>query len=399
MKKSRRPVFVGSLAALAVLAAACGGSSGGSAGGGSSSCTWVIGTIGALSGDYASIGVPIEEGVKYAIDQANKSGDLACQLSEDKEDSQGSDVQATPLARQMAQNAELVAVIGPYFSGETLASGPIFDQAGVPFITASATDPSLADQGWTTFFRTVANDADQGPTAAFYIDQALKPSSVVVIDDNSQYGKTLAGVVASKLGGIVTGPYHIDPAETDYSAVVAQVKNANPDVVYYGGYTPQAAPLALQLKDAGVNAQFFSDDGSKDPTFGDLAKGAAAGVLATCPCADPLKIPAAKSFVSGMKSEFNKPPGTYAADAFDAVNLVVEALKKQDSGASVPDIRTAIVDYFGSVQNFQGLTKSYTFDDTGQVEIDPLKNIWIYQWDDKAGTFLSLGPAGEAAKK
>lgn len=399
MRRSKSLVFGALLSAMALIAAGCGGDGGGGGGDQAADCTWTIGTMGALSGDYASIGVPISQGVELAINEANAQGDLPCTLELSKQDSQGDPNQAPPLARQLAQQEDLVAVVGPYFSGETLASGPIFDQAGVPFITPSATDPSLAEQGWTTFFRAVANDAQQGPTAATYIKQALKPQSVAVIHDNSQYGKTLAGVVADELGGIVSGPFPIDPEETDYSAVVAQVKNANPDVVYFGGYAPQAGPLALQLQQGGVTGVFFSDDGTKDASFGDLAKGAAQGSLVTCPCADPTKLPAAQEFISGIQQEFNRAPGTFAADAFDATNIVIEALKEQDAGAEATDVRSGVIDYLSNVEGWQGITKTYTFDETGQVEVDPLENIWIYKWSNKAGDFVSIGPAAEAIKQ
>ncbi|CAN5693132.1 branched-chain amino acid ABC transporter substrate-binding protein [soil metagenome] len=396
----RRGLVAGALlASLSLVAAACGGGDGGGGGSAGGGCKWTIGTMGALSGDYASIGVPISQGIEYAVDEIKKKGDVPCTLELRKEDSQGSEDKAPALARSLAQDDSLVAVIGPYFSGETLAGGPVFEQGQVPFITPSATDPSLAEQGWTSFFRAVGNDADQGPTAAQYIQEGLSPDSVVVIDDNTQYGKTLAGVVADSLGSTVSAALHIDPAETDYSAVVSQVKNKSPDVVYYGGYTPQAGPLALQLEQEGVDATFFSDDGSKDPAFGDLAKEAAAGSLVTCPCADPTKLPAAQAFVDGMTKAYDRPPGTFAADGYDAVNLVATILEDQDSGAAATDVRSAIVDGFGSFQAEQGITKQYTFAENGEVEIDPLKDIWIYEWSDKDADFVSIGPAGEAIKK
>lgn len=401
MKRPRWLLTAALLSSLALVAAACGSSSdngSSSAGGSSQSCTWTIGTMGALSGDYATIGIPIEQGIQYAVDQQNAAGDLPCNLELKKEDSQGSPDKAPALARSLAQESNLVAVVGPYFSGETLAAGPVFDQGNVPFITPSATDPSLADQGWTNFFRAVGNDADQGPTAATFIQQKLKPSKVFVIDDNSQYGKTLAGIVAGKLGSTVTGTAHIDPAETDYSAVVSQVNNAAPDVVYYGGYAPNAGPLALQLKQGGVNATFVSDDGTKDATYGGLAKEAASNTYVTCPCADATKLPAAKSFVSGVKSQYNRLPGTFAADGFDSVNLVAGIIKDQDSSASIESIRSAIVQGLHGLKAEPGITKSYTFAANGEVEIDPLKDIWIYKWDDSAKDFVSEGPAGEVIK-
>jgi branched-chain amino acid transport system substrate-binding protein len=399
MAGSKRMRLVALGAVLMMAAAACGSNNDKTAGGGggSSNCTWTIGTIGALSGDYAPIGQPIEQGVAYAIAQANKQGGLACKLSELKEDSQGDQNQAPGLARKLAQTSDLVAVVGPYFSGESNASGPIFDSAGIPWITPSATDPAIAQQGWKTFFRAVANDADQGPTAASYIKSALKPSSVAVIDDNSDYGKTLAGIVADKLkssGGTVVGPFHIDPKSNDYSSVVAQVKNANPEVVYFGGYAAQAGPLALQLNQGGVTATFMSDDGSKDPSFGDLAKAAAAGSYVTCPCVDPTKLPAAQSFVTGVKAQYGR-VGTFEADAFDATNLIINELKKQNGDASATDIRSALVSGLHGLHAAQGIAKSYTFQSDGNLVVDPLKDIWIYKWSTSAKDFTSLGPAGK----
>ncbi|MEA2487027.1 MAG: branched-chain amino acid transport system substrate-binding protein [Actinomycetota bacterium] len=400
MRRSKWFVLGTSLVAFALVAAACGGNDNNSSAGGSSNsnCTWTIGTMGALSGDYATIGVPIEQGVEVAVKQANDAGDVPCKLTIDKQDSQGDPNQAAPLARQLVQDQNLVAIIGPYFSGETLATGKIFSSAGVPFITPSATNATIQDQGFSTFFRAVANDNVQGPTAAAYIEKVLKPQTVTVIDDQSDYGKSLAETVAGKLksaGITVQGPLVIDPTETDYSAVVSQVKNTNPDVVYYGGYSAQAGPLDLQLSQAGVKGQFFSDDGTKDSAFGDLAKTAAEGALVTCPCADPTKLPAASDFVAAVKAQFNRNPGTFAADAFDATNLVIAALKQENSGDDVTAIRGDIVSNLKGLNAAQGITKTYTFDDNGEAQIDPLKDIWIYKWSDAAKDFVSLGPASQ----
>ncbi|MFN2593407.1 MAG: branched-chain amino acid ABC transporter substrate-binding protein [Actinomycetota bacterium] len=388
------------LLAFALVAAACGGGNDNtkSANGGTQNCTWTIGTIGALSGDYATIGVPIEQGVEIAVDQANTAGDVPCKLTIDKQDSQGDPNQAAPLARQLVQDQNLVGIIGPYFSGETLATGKIFSSAGVPFITASATNATIQDQGFSTFFRAVANDDVQGPTAAAYIEKVLKPSTVTVIDDQSDYGKSLAETVASKLksaGVTVQGPLVIDPTETDYSAVVSQVKNNNPDVVYFGGYSAQAGPLDLQLSQAGVKGQFFSDDGTKDSAFGGLAKTAAEGALVTCPCADPTKLPAASDFVDAIKAKFNRTPGAFAADAFDATNLIIASLKQESSSDDVTAIRGDIVSYLQGLNAAQGITKTYTFDDKGEVVVDPLKDIWVYKWSDAAKDFVSIGPASQ----
>ncbi|MGH2820735.1 MAG: branched-chain amino acid ABC transporter substrate-binding protein [Actinomycetota bacterium] len=398
MKRSRWLSSAAVASALLLLTAACAGGDDGGGGGGDQAqdCTWVIGTMGALSGDFAAIGVPIFQGIEFAVNEANDRGDLACELELQEEDSQGDQTQAPPLARSLVENEDLVAVVGPYFSGETLAVGEIFDSAGVAFLCPSCTNETIDDQGWETFFRAVANDGVQAPAAADYIDQVLQPETVAVVHDNQDYSKGIADTVTQELGDTAEGPFIIDPAETDYSAVVSQVANTEPDVVYYGGYVPQAGPLVKQLQEANVDATFFSDDGTKDPAFGDLAgKQAAEGALVTCPCVDPLKTPAASAFVDGIKQEYGRNPGTFAADAYDASNLIFEALKEASAEDDPSDIREDVQAYLDDIDGYEGIARTYTFADNGEVEVDPLEDIWVYEWRNSAEDFVSLGPVAD----
>ena len=399
MKRSKLFGLVAILSAFALLGAACGDDAEdpGTGTGGDvdrTACTWVIGTMGALSGDYASVGQPIADGVQYAVDQANAAERTQCTLEFTSEDSQGDPNQAPPLARNLVDNEQLVAVIGPYFSGETLATGKIFGQGGV-LISGTGTNETIDEQGFTTWFRAVAPDNIQGEVAAEYI-KSLGVSKVAVMHDNQDYSKGLADAVQAGLGDLAVGPFIINPEETDYSAVVAEVADAAPDFIFYGGYTPQAGPLAKQLKEAGVDATFMTDDGSKDPTFGDLAGPAADGALASCPCVDPLKIDAASEFVSGMQAEFGEnAPGTFAADEFDVTELVIQALEAYEGDAEDIDaVREHVVTHFAETEDYQGIAKTYSWNDDGEFEGGP-GDIWIYEWDSKEGNFVSLGPASE----
>jgi branched-chain amino acid transport system substrate-binding protein len=356
-------------------------------------CTWVIGTMGALSGDYASVGQPIADGVQYAIDQADTS-ELACELGFVSEDSQGDSNQAPPLARKLVDNEELVACICPYFSGETLATGKIFGQGGV-LISGTGTNETIDEQGYTTWFRAVAPDNIQGEIAADYI-RSLDVQRVAIMHDNQDYSKGLAEAVQKGLGELAVGPFIINPDEPDYSAVVAEVVDADPDFVFYGGYTPQAGPLARQLHQAGVEVTFMTDDGAKDPTFGQLAGPAADGALASCPCVDPLKLDSASAFVQGMQAEYGEnAPGTFAADEFDVTNLVIDALGTYEGDPEdITAVREHVVRHFDQTEGYEGIAKSYSWTDEGEFEGGP-RDIWIYEWDDKAKNFVSLGPAEE----
>jgi branched-chain amino acid transport system substrate-binding protein len=353
--------------------------------------------MGALSGDYASVGQPIADGVEYAVENADTES-LACDLEVTSEDSQGDSNQAPPLARRLVDNEELVACICPYFSGETLATGKIFGQGGV-LISGTGTNETIDEQGFTTWFRAVAPDNIQGEVAAEYI-KSLGVSKVAIIHDNQDYSKGLADAVEAGLGDIAQGGFIINPEEPDYSAVVAEVADYAPDFIFYGGYTPQAGPLAKQLHEAGVTATFMTDDGAKDATFGDLAGPAADGSLASCPCVDPLKIDAAADFVSGMQAEYGEnAPGTFAADEFDVTNLVIEALGTYEGDpADIEAVRAHVVEHFADADGYTGIAKSYSWNDDGEFEGGP-GDIWIYEWDAKAANFVSLGAAEELLNK
>lgn len=385
------------LALVGLTVAACGGGDEPAPRNAQRDCTWAVGTLGALSGDYASIGQPIFQGIEYAVDEVNVSGDLACKVELQAEDSQGDPNQAPPLARSLVESERVVGIVGPYFSGETLATGRIFSQADVAFITPSATGATIDDQGYDTFFRAVADDAVQGDVAAQYIG-SLGATTVAVVHDNQDYSKGLADAVTAGLGEMAVGPFVINPEETDYSAVVAQVADARPQVVFYGGYSPQAGPFLKQLREAGVKATFVSDDGTKDSSFGDLAGTASEGTLVTCPCADPLQISAAKDFVEGIQAKYDRPPGTFAADAYDATLLIFRALQGLSGDEPIDEVRRSVVDYLRQVDGYSGVTKQYSFSDTGQVELGP-EGVWIYEWSQRDGDFIAVGPASELINK
>src|SRR5947209_4137680 len=137
-------------------------SGGGGLGGSGSSQTYKIAFEGPLSGDNQQLGVNEVQGVQLAIDQANSSGKLPFKLALLKADDQGSPEQAPTAAAQALQDASVLGVIGPAFSGTTKAVGATYSQAGLAFITPSATNATLQQQGFTTFHRIVPSDNVEG---------------------------------------------------------------------------------------------------------------------------------------------------------------------------------------------------------------------------------------------
>jgi branched-chain amino acid transport system substrate-binding protein len=398
MRRSKWLLFVSVLGALSLVAAACGGDDDTPTGADGDDCTWTIGTMGALSGDYASVGQPIADGVEFAVNELNESGDLDCTIEFTSEDSQGDPNQAPALAEKLIGEETLIFCACPYFSGETLATGQIFSDAGIA-ISGTGTNETIDEQGFETWFRSVAPDNIQAEVAAAYIQDGLGAQAVAVIHDNQDYSKGLADGVAKNLGDVVVAQEVINPDETDYSAAVTAVLDADPDVVFFGGYTPQAGPLAKQLNEGGFEGTFMSDDGSKDPTFGGLAGPAAEGSIVSCPCVDPLKIDTAADFVEGMQAEYGKnAPGTFAADVYDVTKIVGQALAEYEGDAEdIEAVRAHIVEFLDASDGIEGVAKTYSWNDEGEFEGGP-EDVWIYEWRDKDENFISLGPAAELLK-
>lgn len=374
--KSWRVLAVG--AASVLVLSACGstddGDSGGDAGG-DAACDLTLAFFGPETGPAAGLGAPIIQGAEMAINEYNEEAD--CEVVFDKFDSQGSPDQAPSLATEAAGNESIIGIVGPAFSGESAAAGPIFAEAGLPTISPSATNPTLADNGWDTFHRALGNDATQGPAAAKYISESIGAKSVFVLDDASEYGAGLAGIVENDLGDTVIDTDTIQVGDTDFSATVTKVTSSGADTVFFGGYYAEAALIVSQLRDGGFEGTFVVADGVKDPGFLEAGE-AAEGTIITCPCI-PADDPAAAEFASAYEAEFGEAPGTYAAESYDATNIFLDGIA--DGIDNREDMLAFINDY-----DEAGVTKQLKFDETGEPA-----DVHVYAYKVQGGEIVSEG--------
>jgi branched-chain amino acid transport system substrate-binding protein len=366
------------IVALVAGAAACNKSS--STGGTSSSskCGYEIAYFGALTGSSANLGVNIEQGAELAVVQYNQKNGADC-VTMKKFDSQGKPDVAPGLARQLVTDNKIIGIVGPPFSGESEAADPIFNDAGIPLITPSATRVSLSSHGWKVFHRAVANDGSQGPGAANYIKSVLKATKVFVADDQSAYGAGLADAVKSTLGPLVVGTDKTDAdgKQTDFSATVQKIVSSGATAFFYGGYYQNAGLLRKQLTAAGWKGTLVAGDGTDDPGYATAAgNDAAAGTIVTCPCSPASK--AGGTFVADYKAKWKVDAGTYSDVAYDATNIFLQGI---DAGNLTP----AKMNTYLSTVNYSGVANTYKFTSTG--ELDPsLIKVWAFKFgaDGKA---------------
>lgn len=336
------------------------------AGDGTAKCDPVsIAMAGALTGPNAALGINILNGAKLAVD-AHNAANADCQVTVKEFDTEGDPQKATQVAPSIVSDSSVIGLLGPAFSGETKAVGPVFSQAGLLSLTASATNPDLTTNGWTNFFRGLANDAVQGPSVAAYMVNTLKFAKVCVVQDDSDYGVGLAEQITSGLGDAADSACaaKVKTGDKDFSATVQIIKGESPDAVFYAGYYAEGAPFAAQLKEGGVTAAFVSADGTNDPEFVKQAGAAAKDAYLSCPCG-----PAPDTFASDYTAKFNVAPGVYSVEAYDLATIMLKGI---DSG--VKD-RAGLIDF---VKNYDGdgLARHYQWDATGELAS---ALIWIYQ--------------------
>ncbi|WFE31202.1 branched-chain amino acid ABC transporter substrate-binding protein [Micromonospora sp. WMMD975] len=360
------------IGALVFSGAACKADSGDDAGGGSkAACDLKIGFFGPLTGDAAGLGIHMRNGTKLAIDQYNKDN-ADCKVNLEEYDSQGDPAKAPALAQKAAGDSKVVGVVGPAFSGESEVADPIFDEAGLPIITPSATRPSLSTKGWKIFHRGVGNDTSQGPAAGRYIKDVLKADKVYVVDDQSAYGAGLVDEVKKVLGA-VAGEDKIQVKQTNFSAVVTKIQSSGANVLFFGGYYTEAGLLLKQLKGAGWKGTMVAGDGVNDANFIKVAgQQVAEGTILTCPCAPAT---AAKgSFVTDYKAAFdNAEPGTYADVSYDITKIMLAGIK--DGKGTRADLLSFIKSY-DKTGDATGV--AYKFESTG--ELDPAQVIvWAFK--------------------
>src|SRR3990170_4302823 len=294
-----------------------------------------IGHVGPLTGQIAHLGKDNENGARLAIEEANaakiKIDGKDAKFELVAEDDQADPKVGTTVAQKLV-DAKVAGVVGHLNSGTSIPASDIYNKAGIPVVSGSATNPKLTEQGFKVQFRVVGRDDQQGPAIASYLAATRKPKLVAVIDDATAYGEGIANEVEKTLKAA-----HIKvlPREkgndktTDWKAILTKLKGKNPDAVFYGGMDATGGPLLKQGRELGVKAVFSFGDGACTDEMTKLAGAAADGLL--CSQAGIPPQAADKKFTEAYKKRFNADPILYAPFTYDAANLIIEAMKKANS--------------------------------------------------------------------
>ena len=294
--------------------------------------TFTIAYQGPLSGGEASTGTDEQNAVKYAIKlfmEANPEYTIELVSVDD----QGDPAVAATVAPGTASNEKILGLVGPAYSGATIASLPFYKDGGLALISPSATrvsitDPATPDFGGPVFHRVVGKDDKQGPALAKYATDGVANAKVFVVDDQSSYAVPLREYVEAGLktvaGASLVGGDSVINTATDYSPTIAKIKTSGANVVIYTGYYSAAAIFVKQLRDSGSKAVFAGGDGVFNQEFPKLAGAAAEGSRIT-------GVGGLAGISAELEADFQEKmgvsSGVYSVESFDAANILLEGIK------------------------------------------------------------------------
>jgi branched-chain amino acid transport system substrate-binding protein len=326
-----------------------------------------IGTVAPLTGPQAHIGNDSVNGARLAVEELNAKGvalgGKKVRIELIAEDDQADPKTGTIVAQKFV-DLKVKGVIGHLNSGTSIPASKIYSDAGIVQISPSATAVKYTAQGYKTAFRVMANDAAQGRVLGEFAVKNLQGKKVAIVDDRTAYGQGLADEVEKAVkaagGDVVSREYTTDKS-TDFLSILTSIKAKQPNVVFYGGMDPQGAPMAKQMQSLGLKATLLGGDGLQTSNFLKLAGDDAKGVTASSPGVPVENMPGGKEFQQKFTAKYGAIE-IYAPYAYDAVMVMVEAMKKADSSDPakyLPMLATL---------QYEGVTGPISFDEKGDIK-------------------------------
>ncbi|WP_372450281.1 branched-chain amino acid ABC transporter substrate-binding protein [Paraburkholderia aspalathi] len=348
-----------------------------------------IGFVAPLTGGSAYAGKDSENGARLAVDEINSKGLVLgggkVTLLLDSQDDANDPRTATQVAQKLIDD-HVAAVIGHGTSGTSIPASKIYSDAGIVQLSPSATNPQYTLQGFKTTYRVVATDAQQGPALAVYASGALKVKRVAVVDDASAYGQGLADEFVKKvksLGVTVVSRDTTSDKTIDFRAILTKIKGQTPDAIMYGGMDATVGPFAKQAGQLGIKAKILAGDGACTAQLASLAAAAADNVVCSEPGLGLEKMPGGVAFEKKYETRFHEPIQIYAPFSYDAVYIIVEAMKRANSTDPAKIVAAMpLTDYHGVIGETQfdghgdlkhGAISVYTYRSGKKVLIDALK--------------------------
>jgi branched-chain amino acid transport system substrate-binding protein len=327
-----------------------------------------IGVISIITGAGAAYGEAITNGFKLARDEVNAKGEVKIDLI--IEDSSGKQEQALAAAQKLINSQQVVAILGPTLSTEMKVVGPEANASGVPIMGTSTTAVGITQIG-KYVFRNSLPEALAIPASVKKAVAKYNIKSVAMLYGNddvfTKSGFDTMKKVATDMGLKITTIEEFQKGQADYKAQLTKIKATNPDAIFCSALYQEGAVILSQARKMGINVPFVGGNGFNSPAVIEIAKDAANGLIVATPWFGDKDDPKVKAFVQKYEKAYGKKPDQFAAQAYDALGIMGEALKK----AGKAD-RDKLRDALAAIRNYNGVLGKFSFDAERDVVMDPV---------------------------
>ncbi|HEX7177155.1 MAG TPA: ABC transporter substrate-binding protein [Pyrinomonadaceae bacterium] len=371
----KRTLIALGLTASMLAATACqtGGPGGGTAGGDKVK----IGVFMSLTGSTAQFGISSTNGIKMAADEVNAAGgingkQIELLVQDDRSDAQ----EAATIVTKFVTQDGVHAVLGEVASSRSIAAAPIAQNAKIPMLTPSSTNPDVTKAG-DYIFRSCFIDPVQGAAMSQFAGKSLgKRRAALMVDRKNDYSTGLEKVINEvfpRFGGEVVITQSFQEGDTDFNGQLTSIKGANPDVIFIPGYYGDVALIAKQARDKGLNVPLVGGDGWDSAQLYTIGGAAVVGSYFTnhySPYDTDAKV---QKFVQGYQQRYGGIPDALAATAYDAALIMFDAIKRAGSLDG-----KAIRDALAATKDFPGVTGTVNFN----ANRDAVKPIMMIRVDE-----------------
>jgi branched-chain amino acid transport system substrate-binding protein len=327
-----------------------------------------------LTGPLAKQGQEVANAVKLAAAEWNaKGGVLGRKIEVLEADDQGSPQVGVSAGEKVAADPAVVGAVWGITSVTCIPVSEILERANLAMITPGCSNPKVTDRGLKTVNRLCARDDFQGPAGVIFLVQELKAKKIAIFDDGTTGPRGAADEAEkqAKAMGTTALRYVIRAGDKDFRAILGTLpKDVN--AIYASLWAPDAALMAKQLPDVGLNVRMIGPDGQYEPVdYIQASAGGAEGNYVTFFVPDMRKVPAANAFVKAFEAKYGT-LSSYGPLAYEAANIILESVRK----AGKAD-RAAVRDAVRATKGYKGiLGLSISFDAKGDVATPTL---YVYQ--------------------
>lgn len=350
--------LAGALASGALLLAATGCGPGGS----TDANVIRIGEFASLTGKEATFGQSSHNGTMLALEEIQAGGGILGKKVEIiTEDNQSKAGESQTAVNKLIARDGVVAILGEVASSRSLEAAPVCQNAKVPMISPSSTNPDVTKTG-DYIFRVCFIDPFQGTVMANFAKNSLKVKRVAIFTDvKSDYSKGLAKFFKERHlanGGSVVSEFGFNGGDTDFKAQLTAIKGTNPEAVFLPGYYTDVALICIQAKQLGLDVPIFGGDGWESEKLMEIGRDAVEGQHFSTHYHPDIGSPKSREFVDKYKKKYGSAPDAMAALGYDSAMILADAMKR--AGSAEPE---KVRDALAKTKDFDAVTGRITINE------------------------------------